>query len=86
MLTITSHVAPVTAELLYGSHYSCVQLTDMTRSGSDSRPPAIEVDALPTGQADRLVGPVVKASAPRAAHPGFESHLRRDFLRVEAYQ
>ena len=27
----------------------------------------------------RLVGPVVKASASRAADPGFDFHLRRDF-------
>ena len=30
---------------------------------------------------DRLVGPVVKASASRAEDPGFESRLRRDFFR-----
>ena len=35
---------------------------------------------------DRLVGLVVKASASRAEDPGFESHLRRDFFRVESYQ
>ena len=36
--------------------------------------------------ADRLVGPVVKASASREEDPGFESRLRRDFSGVEAYQ
>ena len=30
---------------------------------------------------DRLVGLVVKASASRAEDPGFESRLRRDFVR-----
>ena len=35
---------------------------------------------------DRLVGPVVKASASRAEGPGFESRLRRDFFGVESYQ
>ena len=35
---------------------------------------------------DRLVDRVVKASASRAADPGFESRLRRDFFRVESYQ
>ena len=34
----------------------------------------------------RLVGLVVKASASRAAGPGFESRLRRDFFGVESYQ
>ena len=34
----------------------------------------------------RLVGLVVKASAPRAGDPRFESHLRRDFFGVESYQ
>ena len=34
----------------------------------------------------RLVGLVVKASAPRAEGPGFESRLRRDFFGVESYQ
>ena len=35
---------------------------------------------------DRLVGPVVKASASRVEDPGFESRLRRDFFGVESYQ
>ena len=35
---------------------------------------------------DCLVGPVVKASASRVEDPGFESHLRWDFSRVESYQ
>ena len=35
---------------------------------------------------DRLVGPVVKASASRAEDPEFESRLRRDFSGVKAYQ
>ena len=35
---------------------------------------------------DRLVGLVVKASAPRVEDPGFESRLRRDFSGVESYQ
>ena len=33
---------------------------------------------------DRLVGPVVKASASRAEGPGFESRLHRDFFGVES--
>ena len=33
----------------------------------------------------RLVGLVVKESASRAEHPGFESRLRRDFSGVESY-
>ena len=35
---------------------------------------------------DRLVGLVVKASAPRAEDPGFEFRLHRDFSGVESYQ
>ena len=35
---------------------------------------------------DCLFGLVVKAYASRAEDPGFESHLRRDFSRVESYQ
>ena len=35
---------------------------------------------------DRLVGLVVKASAPRAEDPGFKSRLSRDFFGVESYQ
>ena len=36
---------------------------------------------------DSLVGLVVKASASRAADPGFDSRLRRGgFFRVELYQ
>ena len=35
---------------------------------------------------NRFVGLVVKASAPRAEDPGFESRLRRDFSGVEYYQ
>ena len=35
---------------------------------------------------DRLVGLVVKASAPRAEDTGFESRLRRDFSGAESYQ
>ena len=35
---------------------------------------------------DCLDGLVVKASASRAEDPGFESHLRWDFFRVESYQ
>ena len=35
---------------------------------------------------DRLVGLVVKASAPRAEDPGFESRLQWDFSGVESYQ
>ena len=38
------------------------------------------------GTGARLVGLVVKASASRAEHPGFESRLRRDYFRVESYQ
>ena len=34
----------------------------------------------------RLVGLVVKTSAPRVEDPRFESHLRQDFSRVESYQ
>ena len=34
----------------------------------------------------RLVGLVVKASAPRAEDPEFESRLPRDFFGVESYQ
>ena len=34
---------------------------------------------------DRLVGVMVKASASRAEHSGFESHLRRDFSGGESY-
>ena len=44
--------------------------------------PAIEAHHSP----DRLVGLVVKVSAPRAEDPGFESRLRRDFSGVESYQ
>ena len=33
-----------------------------------------------------LVGLAVKASASRAEGPGFKSHLRQDFFRVESYQ
>ena len=36
-------------------------------------------------QGDRLVGPVVKASASRAEDPGFDSRLRRDFSGVKSY-
>ena len=35
--------------------------------------------------ASRLVGLVVKASAPRTEDPGFESRLRRELSRVESY-
>ena len=35
---------------------------------------------------DRLVGLVVKASASRAEHPGFESRLHRDFFGVESHK
>ena len=35
---------------------------------------------------NRLVGLVVKASAPRAEGPRFESRLRRDFFGAESYQ
>ena len=38
------------------------------------------------GPGDRLVGQVVKPSAPKAEGPEFESRLRREFFRVESYQ
>ena len=56
-------------------------------------PPALEYQELNSGSLfpvlplwHRHVGLVVKASASRAEDPGFESHLRRDFFRVESYQ
>ena len=48
--------------------------------------PNLFSDCLTYHGLDRLVGLVVKASAWRAEDPGFESHLRKDFFRVESYQ
>ena len=52
-------------DLALGDHFVC----SVAMSKQQSNLPAL----------DSLLGPVVKASASRAANPGFDSLLRRDF-------